>query len=319
MGSVNFNKAHHYSIRLMGCHFVLTAVHKDPQLAWDAIRAGVDEIMRIESLISSWREDSETAEINRMSGISAVKVEPELFDLIARSYKVSELTCGAFDITGNLARYYWDFAGQEVGYLPSNKLSELRSLLGYRHIHLDHSQSTVFLNKTGMKIGFGGIGKGYAAQRASQVMRSMGINSGLINASGDLMCWGTPPGLNSWEVNIPDPKNRAHSAAVFNIPSGAIVTSGDYENYLLIDGVRYSHIVDPRTGHPVRLLKSVTVICPNPELGDALATAISVLGPIDGVALIDQLIGVECLVIDGEGNKFYSKGLEGFTKVALCA
>ena len=186
-------KAHHHQIKLMGCRFVLSAIHADPQKAWDAIWLGVKEILRIESIISSWKEDSETAKINAAAGLRPVKVSTELFALIARSLKISEITAGAFDISGTLSRYYWNFNGKENEMLATEKIHELRDLINYKLIELDTNNKTVFLKKKGMKIGFGGIGKGYAAFKAHEVMKDFGIQNGLINAAGDLMCWGKPP------------------------------------------------------------------------------------------------------------------------------
>ena len=182
--------AHHHSLKLMGCHFVLTAVDRDPQKAWDGIRAGVKEIERIEDLISSWKPTSQTSLVNRNSGITPVKVSLELFELIRRSLSISNLTSGAFDISGTLSRDYWHFDRGVHTMLDESDQSKLRSLIDYRNIELNEEQQTVFLNRKGMKIGFGGIGKGYAAYMAHKVMKSFGIRSGLINASGDLMCWG---------------------------------------------------------------------------------------------------------------------------------
>lgn len=305
-------KAHHHHVKLMGCSFVLTAVSANPQKAWDSLRAGVAEIERIEALISSWQPNSETSKINDNAGIEAVKVSSELFGLIERSLQVSKMTAGAFDISGTLSRYYWEFDGLENQLLPEEKIHELRDLINYKWIELDQNESSVFLKKKGMKIGFGGIGKGYAAHRAHLIMKSMGIENGLINASGDLMAWGNPPNRNGWEIKIPDPENRTNTLVQFTIPNGSVVSSGNFENYTLIDGVRYSHIIDPRTGMPIIKTKSVSVICPNPELGDALATAISVLGAEMGINLINRLNGIECMVIDSNNKIHYSTHLNSF-------
>ena len=306
---ISKSKAHHYPVKLMGCHFVITAIDADPQKAWDAIRAGVREMQRIEMLISSWKESSETSKVNRNAGIQPVKVCKELWDLIFRSQRVSKLTSGAFDLSGTLSRYYWNFNRKENLMLPMSQIEELRALIDYRNIELNSDDATVFLLKKGMKIGFGGIGKGYAAHQAKIVMEAMGIRGGLINASGDLMCWGLPPGKDEWSINIPDPEDSNQSILDVSMPYGSLVTSGNYENYSLINGKRYSHIVDPRTGMPVIGISSVSVICPNPELGDALATAISVMGPEEGIALINRINGIECLVIDEKNQRHFSYNL----------
>lgn len=303
-------KAHHHSLKLMGCAFVLTAVDMDPQRAWDGIRAAEQEILRIERLISSWTEDSETAEINRQAGHLPVKVSQELFQLIQRSLQISKLTAGAFDISGTLSRDYWDFNKQEGTYLPEGQVKELRRLIDYKNIVLNERRQTVYLKKQGMKIGFGGIGKGYAAFSAHEVMKALGVRSGLINAAGDLMCWGNPPGKSGWDIHLPDPFDPTKPLLELLIPFGSVVSSGSAENFTLIDGVRYSHIIDPRTGCPVTGTKGVSVICPNPEFGDALATAISVLGPEQGIRMVDRINGVECVVIDDYDRQYFSKNLQ---------
>ena len=303
-------KAHHHSVQLMGCHFVITAVDESPDRAWTAIRAAENEIIRIEELISSWKDSSETSEINRMAGVRPVKVSKELFSLIERSLKVSHLTSGAFDISGTLSRYYWNFNNGKGSFLPEAEIIELRDLMDYRLIQLDRTTTSVFLRKEGMKIGFGGIGKGYAAYQAHKVMQDLGIRSGLINASGDLMCWGSPPNDNAWPISIPDPEQYDRSLLQLSIPYGSVVSSGSQFNYTMIEGKRYSHIIDPRTGLPIEGLKSVSVVCPNPEFGDAFATAISVLGSDEGLSLINRINGVECVIVDRDGQTLFSDQLK---------
>ncbi|MDF1696288.1 MAG: FAD:protein FMN transferase [Saprospiraceae bacterium] len=303
-------KAHHFPVLLMGCGFVLTAVHEHAQIAWDALRAAKKEIERIEQLISSWREDSQTARINNAAGSHAVQVDKELFDLIERSIKVSKLTCGAFDISGTLSRYYWKFDKKEHSFLSTDKIQELMMLVNYKNIVLDRNERSVYLRKKGMKIGFGGIGKGYAAEKAKSVMLSKGVQDGLVNASGDLIAWGQPPGKNEWDISIPDPRDRKLDLLNVSLAGGSVVTSGSYENFTLIDGKRYSHIINPRSGCPVTHTKNVTVVSPNAEFGDALATALSVLPIEEGIGLVNRLAGVECIIIDTEDNAHFSQQLK---------
>lgn len=299
-------KAHHHFCKLMGCQFIFTAVHDRPEVAWKALRAASDEVERIEELISSWDENSQTAKINENAGKSAVKIDSELYDLIKRSKAMSELTSGAFDISGTLSRYYWNFNNSDGVMLPKAKIEELKSLINYKMIKLDESEQSVFLEEEGMKIGFGGIGKGYAALKAQRVMARYGISSGVVNAAGDLMCWGKPLNAECWSIKVPDPDDTQNSLFDVFIPYGSLVTSGDYEKFTIVDGKRCSHIVDPRTGIPAQSLKSVSVISPNPEFGDALATAVSVLGPKAGISLVNRLNGVECLVVDQFNKKYFS-------------
>ena len=303
-------KAHHLSTQIMGCHFVITAVHHSPAKAWEAIRAGETEMRRIEDLISSWKLTSETTAINDSAGIRPISVSLELWELIERSLRISRLTGGAFDISGTLGRYYWQFDRNEHSWLSEEEIISLRRLIDFRNIELNRADRSVFLKREGMKIGFGAIGKGYAAHCACLVMRSRGINSGLINASGDLMAWGSPPGQQHWQIHLPDPVNRLESKLQLEIPYGSVVTSGNYENYTLINGRRYSHIVDPRTGIPVTGVKHATVLCLNPEFADAMATAISVLGVAEGLALVNRLNGIACVLIDDKDEVHYSNKLK---------
>ncbi len=310
MRQISSARAHHHPVKIMGCAFVIAAIHCDPQIAWDAIRAAEAEMRRVEALISSWQASSQTSQINQAAGRHSVAVDKELFDLIHRSTKVSKLTNGAFDISGTLARFYWKFDKTENKMLPSEKIRELKSLVDYRNIHLNQQKQTVFLAREGMKIGFGGIGKGYAAVRAKQVMLDMGIKNGLVNASGDLQSWGRPPGKQHWDIAIPDPRDRRYDLLSINMGEGSVVTSGSFENYTMIDGRRYSHIIDPRTGMPVTHTQNVTVVCPDAEFADAYATALSVLPIEEGINLSNQLNGVECIIIDEHNNTHFSKNLK---------
>jgi thiamine biosynthesis lipoprotein len=309
MKSTLKKRAHHHQVKLMGCGFIITAIHEDPKVAWDAIRSAQTEIQRIEDLISSWKNNSETALINNNAGIKSIEVSSELFQLIRRSLRISTLTGGAFDISGTLSRYYWDFNKNEINIPDQQKIEELRDRIDYRLIELDERNNSVFLKKEGMKIGFGGIGKGYSALMAQKKMMEIGIEDGLIDASGDIMCWGNPLGQENWTINLTNPEKIEERILEVQLNKGSVVTSGDYENYLMISGKKYSHIVDPRTGWPVDHLKSVSVICPNPELGDALATAISVLGYEAGLRMINRLEGIECMMVGMENDIYYSNGL----------
>ena len=303
-------KAHHHSTMIMGCGFVITAVHEQPDVAWKGIRAAEQEMRRIEALISSWKKDSQTTLLNQNAGKESVKIDLELFDLIARSKRVSKLTNGAFDISGNVSRYFWNFDKKENSWLSKEKIAELKDLVDYQKIELNPSESSVFLERSGMQIGFGGIGKGYAAERAKLAMEKVGIQNGLINASGDLKCWGNPPGAESWDINIPDPRDRNLNLLTVNLQEGAVVTSGSYENFTLIEGKRYSHIINPRTGIPVSHTKKVTVICPNAEFADAMATAFSVLPIDESLSLCSQLGGIECIIIDAYDQIHFSNQIK---------
>ena len=297
---------HSKTVQLMGCRFVLTAAAQNDTIAWQAIHAGIGEIQRIEKLISSWDSTSQTSAINDNAGIRPVEVDKELFDLIVRSIKVSELTEGAFDISfAAMARLY-TFDGGEHSLPNMHIINNAKAAVNWQNIILDHEAQTVFLKETGMRISFGAIGKGYAANRAKAVMEKMnGIHSGIVNASGDILVWGQEK-----TIYIADPKNTDNALASLNVENTAIVTSGDYERFFTCKGKRYAHIINPKNGLPVTGIKSVTIICPDAELADALATAVFVMGKEKGLYLVNQLNYVEGIIVDRKDEIFTSENIE---------
>lgn len=282
--------------QLLGVNFDISVVYSDSSKAIQYIHSAVEEVKRIEACISSWKSDSQTSEINRQAGKSAVNVDPILFDLIQRAIRVSTLTNEAFDITVGPLLNVWKFDGSMTS-LPSNKqLSTQLKLIGSDQITLDTKNHSVMLQQAGMSIGFGAIGKGFIAEHIKQFLQKQGIQGGLIGAGGDLVFWGNHPKTEQWKIAIANP-NGGEPLCWLELSDNAVVTSGDYEKFVTIDGKKYAHIIDPRTGMPAEGLKSVTVICPNAELADALATATFVLGPQKGLELLNQLKGVEGILI----------------------
>lgn len=298
-------------VMLMGCGFEIKVVADNEMLADSAISVGIHEITRIENLISGWDDDSQTSEINRQAGKKAVKVDEELYDLIYRSKKLSELTDGAFDISFASMDKIWVFDGAEHDMPDSSTVAKARANIDWQKIELNPKEGTVFLKEEGMKIGFGAIGKGYAANRAKLLMEQMeGVYGGIINASGDLMMWGESVKTEGWSVQISDPRDKFKVLGWLKLNNASIVTSGDYVKYFMNNGVRYSHIIDPKTGYPVTETQSVTIISPDAELSDALATAVSVLGVEQGLALINMLNHVEGLILDENDEIYFSDNLE---------
>ena len=302
---------HKKVLKLMGTRFEIGAVAQNDTLAWAAIEAGIAEIERIEKLISSWDKDSQTSEINRNAGIQPVVVDQELYDLIFRALKVAKLTAGAFDISFASMDRIWKFDGS-MTQMPSEAAVEKAALkIDWEKIMLNAEARTVFLLDKGMKIGFGGIGKGYAANQAKLLMSKMpGIMGGVVNAAGDLLAWGDRPSEKEWVIKIADPLKKEDALGWLQINDAAVVTSGDYERYVEFGGKRYAHIIDPRTGYPTTGIKSVTVVCPYAEVADALATSIFVLGKEKGLQLVNQLKGVECLIVTDENDILTSTQLQ---------
>jgi thiamine biosynthesis lipoprotein len=293
-------------MKLMGNRFEISVVADEEGWALERIQAGVEEIQRIEKLLTTYDENSETNQINRQAGIAPVPVSRETFDLIERSIRISAVTQGAFDITyGSADRRFWNF-DTHMKSLPDRKTArEMVRLINYRNILLDQTHTTVFLKEKGMRIGFGGIGKGYAAEKAKALMKEMGTGSGLVNASGDLTAWGYQPDGTPWTIGISNPDDPKKVVSLLNITDMALATSGNYEKYVMIDGKKYSHTIDPRTGLPVTGIKSVTIICPNAEIADAMATPVMIMGIKAGLDMINQIHQMETIIIDDE-NKVYA-------------
>lgn len=294
----------------MGSRFDLTVVAKDSTDGKKYIETAIEEITRIEKLISSWDTNSQTSEINRNAGIKPVNVDKEFFDLIERAIAISKLTDGAFDISYASMDRIWKFDGSMTKMPSKEEITASVEKVGYQNIVLDKENYTVFLKLKGMKIGFGAIGKGYAADKAKQLLISKGVSSGIINASGDMNTWGKQPNGEDWTVAITNPMNKNKAFALLPLKQGAVVTSGDYEKFVMFDGVRYAHIINPKTGYPSKGIISVTVFAPTAELADALATSIFVMGKDVGLDRINQIPNVECIIIDTEGNIHQSQNIK---------
>ena len=302
---VNAENAYTREVSLMGSKMNLTVVALD-QLEGDGyIDMAVGEISRIEKLISSWDSNSQTSLINNNAGIKPVEVDEELFNLIHRAVKISGLTRGAFDISYASMDKIWKYDGSMTELPDSRLIEQSISKVGYGGIVLNYENQTVFLKLKGMKIGFGAIGKGYAADKAKALLKSKGVKSGIINASGDLYAWGKQPDGSDWKVGITNPINPQKIFSWLPVNNQAVVTSGNYEKYVMFDGVRYSHIIDPRTGYPSTGVLSTTVFAQSAELADALATSLFVMGVEVGLDFINQIDGLECIIVD-KNNKLHT-------------
>jgi FAD:protein FMN transferase len=292
--------------RLMGNAFEITIVDTDERLALEHIDAAIAEIQRIEQLLTTYKEESQTNLVNRNAGLKPVKVDTEVFNLIERSIRISQITDGYFDISyGGIDKRLWNF-DKEMKELPDlGTIKEHLKLVNYRNILLDPEKQTVFLKEKGMRIGFGGIGKGYAAEMGKRLLQQRGVQSGVVNASGDLTVWGSQADGKPWTIGIANPDNARLPFSYLNITDTAVATSGNYEKYVMIGGKRYSHTINPKTGIPVSGVKSVTIICPNAEIADAMATPVSIMGIDAALHLINQIQQVECIIID-DANRIYS-------------
>jgi len=294
----------------MGNHFELSVVADDEKWANEKIDAGIEEIRRIERLLTTFSDDSETAHINRNAGIMPVAVSRETYNLIERSIRISDVTQGAFDITyGSIDKRLWNFDLNMTSLPDKITAKKMVRLINYKNIVLDDENCTVFLREEGMRIGFGGIGKGYAADRARQVLKEQGVESGVVNASGDMSAWGVQPNGKKWTVGIANPDSSHDVFSYMSITDMAVATSGNYEKFILIDGKKYSHTIDPRTGLPVSGIKSVTIITTNAEIADAMATPVMIMGINAGLDMINQIKNIEAVIIDDNNNLYTSKNI----------
>lgn len=294
----------------MGNHFELSAVSDDETQAVEFINTGIKEIQRIEKLLTTFNEESETSLINKYAGLSPVSVSRETFDLIERSIRISRVTQGSFDITyGSIDKRLWNFDVNMTALPDKETAKQMVQLINYRNIILDEENCTVLLKDKGMRIGFGGIGKGYAAERARYVMKSAGAESGIVNASGDLTTWGLQPGGKPWTIGIANPNASNQLFSYLDITDMAIATSGNYEKFVMINGKKYSHTIDPRTGLPVSGIKSVTIITLNAEIADAMATPVMIMGIRAGMDLINQMKDIEAIVVDDNNQVYSSKNI----------
>lgn len=295
----------------MGNRFDLAVVGSNELDARAALEKAVLEIQRIEQLLSTYRPDSQTNQINEMAGISPVIVDAEVFELIQRAQRISDLTQGAFDLTyGSMDKSFWNF-DQKMTQLPSPELAKKSvQLIDYQQVELDIHNKSVFLKKKGMRLGFGGIGKGYAADRAKALLVTLGFQHGLVNASGDLCAWGNKENGKLWSIGVVHPDQSDQIIAHFDLKNSSVATSGNYEKFVVIDGKKYSHTIDPNTGYPIQGIKSVTVFAPFAELADALTTPIAVMGVSIGLDLINQIPGLGCVIIDDDNQVFYSESIK---------
>jgi thiamine biosynthesis lipoprotein len=208
-----------------------------------------------------------------------------------------------------LDKKFWNF-DKEMKELPNiEDAKKAVSLINHRNIEINKSESTVFLKVKGMRIGFGGIGKGYAADMAKKVMISMGIDSGVVNASGDMTVWGLKPEGEKWSIGIVHPSYQNAFFSKMEITNHSVATSGNYEKYVMIGGKRYSHTIDPKTGMPIKGIKSITTICPFAEFADAIATPIMVMGIEKGLNLVNQINGLECIIFDDDDKIYVSNNI----------
>jgi FAD:protein FMN transferase len=293
----------------MGTLVTITAVARSEAEGQTAASAGFAEIHRLEELLSTWIPTSELSRVNMSAGVMPVHVSPETLTVVQRAMQVAEMTDGGFNIAIGPAVDVWNVT--EGHRIPTEaELDSLRPLVDLQAIHVDVRKQTIFLEKPGMRIDVGGIGKGFAADRAAKALWEAGAIAGVVALSGDIKTFGRLPDDKMFPVGIQHPREDGSVLAWIELRDEAISTAGDYERFFERDGVRYHHILDPRTLQPARSCQSVTVIAREGVWADGLDTGIFVMGLERGMELVEQLPDVEAIIVDAKGRLLVSSGLK---------
>ena len=290
---------------IMGTFARVVAVAADSSSAKECIDAAFAELQKVDGLMSSYKSDSEISEVNRNGFKRAVKVSESTYRVLRKSVEFSKLTGGAFDITIGPLADLWRSAAEANSVPTDAELAAARSKIGYEKLLLDANDMSVRFAVDGMKLDLGGIAKGFAVDRAIEAMQKNVAAGGMVDVGGDIRCFGTPPrGKSTWLIGLQDPSEKfeipigtGEPLLVLQLTGAAIATSGNYRRFALIEGKKYSHIMDSRTGKSTKGLSSVTIISKNATDADALATAVSVMGAEAGLALIEKLPETEAILI----------------------
>jgi thiamine biosynthesis lipoprotein len=276
----------------------------------ETAEAAFHEIERLEALFSSYRNNSDISRINAAAGKRPVKVDPEVASVIERSLEIARISGGAFDPTVGVLGRIWNFSGDKKMEIPSrDEVGGLLELVSFEAINVDSENSTVKFDREGLQINLGGIAKGYIVGKAVEVLKKRGIKRGIVKAGGDMVVFDTENG-EPFKLGIQHPRDPSMIVGEISFSNKAVATSGDYERYMIKDGIWYHHILDPSTGFPARKSQAVTIVAEDPTITDALSTAVFVMGPKKGMALIESLDGAEGLIIDAMGSITISSGLK---------
>lgn len=292
----------------MGTDVTITVVAPTVEKGSAAIDAGMAELRRLDAMMSIYKDDSEITRVNRAAGMKPVKVSPELIEVVQDAAKVSKLSGGVFDVTVGPLVVLWQMRLKE-GKIPTDEeIARIRPLVDYRNIVVDRKASTIFLKKTGMIMDFGGM-KGYMVDRTADVIKKRGITSAIIAVAGDIWVLGRREDGKPWRIGVQHPRLHDKTLAVLDLSDKYISTSGDYERFVIRENKRYHHIIDPRTGKPSKGVISATLIGNKGALIDPLAKAPFILGPEEGLKIVEN-VGAEAIIVDEEGKVYMTKGIK---------
>ncbi len=292
----------------------ITVVANSASAADEAIDAAFHKIAQLEKEANFYSPDSDISDINRHAGKSPVQVSPDIVDLLTRARTVSETTSGAFDLTIGPVISLYDFENKRE---PLNgAVQKTLRLVGYRNLSVDKKQATVFLKRSGMLIDAGGIMKGYAAQKAAEVLQSHGIRAGIVAVAGDIRTFGRKPDGKPWRVGIRHPRGKGEDdiIGVLQLSDMSVSTSGDYERFFFVNGRRIHHLISPKTGHPAEGCQSVSIVSPDGALADAYSTAVFILGPEKGMKAMSEN-GLDGVIIDRNGTVHATPGIKDYLEL----
>jgi FAD:protein FMN transferase len=295
----------------MGSQLKLSAWTTDEARAVEAFDHVFREFDRLEDLLSVWKDESDVVRMNKSAGIAPVKVSRETLAVLAIAQQASELTRGKFDITFGALSDIWRFDHDQDNVIPDRSLIEARlKRIDYRAVQIDTTTGTAFIDRPGTRVHLGGIGKGYAIDRAIALLKDRGFKDFLIQSGGDLYAAGTSGGQ-PWTLAIADPRGAHDPFATVQISDGTFSTSGDYERFFMKDGKRYHHLIDPDFGEPAMGCRSVTIVTNRAVMADVLSTGVFLMGPHEGMKLIEQLPDVEGVIVTADNDVLISSGLRG--------
>ncbi len=291
---------------IMGTQIHAEVWHENGIVAEQALAAVMSEMRRIDALMSPYKKTSELSLLNKNAHPSAYRVSSELFDLIKKSNRISELTHGAFDITYASVGRYYDY--REAHRPADAQMEKALAAIDYRHLVFDNEKQAIRFAHESVYVDLGGIAKGYAVDRCINLLIDLGFSQAMVSAGGDSRIVGDHRGQ-PWSVGVKNPRDPQAMVAVLPLENTAISTSGDYERYFIEEGVRYHHILDPGTGQSAQSSRSVTILGEEATFTDALSTSVFVLGPAKGLALVNSLPGIDAIIIDGDGKLQFSDDL----------
>ncbi len=300
----------------MGSQAAITAYTDDEPAALSAFEEAFAEFDRLDALMTVWREDSDVSKVNAAAGRAAIPVGPEVYDAVSKALEMSKMCDGKFDITFGALSGLWKFDQDQDDSIPSDAdIAARLPLIGYEMVEIDPAAHTVKLEKPGMKIHLGGIGKGFAVDRAVAILKSHGLHDFMVQAGGDLYVAGKK-GDRAWRVGIRDPRGpRSSYFAAAEVADATFSTSGDYERFFIKDGKRYHHIIDPDLGRPAMASRSVTIMAPSATLAEGLSKCVFIMGPEKGLALVESVPQVGAVIVDADNQVHVSKRLAGKIRI----